>query len=200
MQRGRTTVFVDNSNIFHGQQKAGWRIDFKRLHAYLAKEGELWQTFVFASVSDPPKFEQTQFYRFLKNEMRYEVILFELGRKTVRCRQCKNSWITRVEKGVDVALATRMLTLANNRAFDTAILVAADRDYLETIRAVKGNGLRVEIVAWRGTISPLMEAESSRPVVYLDDIKAAVELTAKPDEEAEKLTIGDDEAGSATQG
>jgi len=45
------------------------------------------------------------------------------------------------------------------------------KDYLETVRAVKGNGLRVEIVAWRGTISPEMEAESSRRVIYFDDTR-----------------------------
>lgn len=84
-----------------------------------------------------------------------------------------------------------MITLAHNRAFDTAILVAADRDYLETIQAVKANGLRVEIVAWRGTISPQMENESSRLVVYFDDIRNEIELTTPPDQEAESLMEGE---------
>ena len=188
------------NHIFHGQQQAGWRIDFRKLHAHIEREGEVWQTFVFASVTDPPRYEQTGFYRFLKNEMRYEVVLFELGQKTVRCHRCRNSWVTRAEKGVDVALATRMLTLANNRAFDTAILVAADRDFLETVQAVKANGLRVEIVAWRGTISDAMEGASSRPVVYLDDIKADIESTTAPDEQADQLTGGEDPWPPATPG
>ncbi len=135
---------------------------------------------------------QTAFYKFLKNELRYEVLLYTLGRKTIRCRRCGATRVVPVEKGVDVALATRLLVLANNRAFDTAILVAADRDYLETIRAVKERGLRVEIVAWRGTISEAMEAESSRPVVYLHDIRADIELTRPPDSEAEALTAGEE--------
>jgi uncharacterized LabA/DUF88 family protein len=192
MPRGRTIVFVDNSNVFHGQLDAGWRIDAKKLHAHLEREGELWQTFFFASVTDPPRYQQTAFYRFIKNDMRYEVLLFKLGQKTVRCRNCNNARRVPVEKGVDVALATKLLTLANNRAFDTAILVAADRDYLETVRAVKGNGLRVEIVAWRGTISPEMEAESSRPVVYFNDIRGDIELTLPPDPEADALTAGEE--------
>src|SRR6266849_6316471 len=124
MPRGRTIVFIDNSNAFHGQMTAGWRIDAKKLQAYLASEGEIWQTYIFASVSDPPRYEQTNFYKFLKNEMRYEVLLYELGRKTVKCFACSKSRQVRVEKGVDVGVATKMLTLANNRAFDTAILVA----------------------------------------------------------------------------
>lgn len=192
MPRGRTIVFVDNSNVFHGQLNAGWRIDAKKLHDYLEREGEIWQTFFFASVTDPPRYQQTAFYRFIKNEMRYEIVLFKLGQKTVRCRGCSSTRRVPVEKGVDVALATRLLTLANNRAFDTAVLVAADKDFLETVRAVKNNGLRVEIFAWRGTISAEMESESSRPVVYFDDIKSGIELTVQPDREADELTAGED--------
>jgi uncharacterized LabA/DUF88 family protein len=181
-------MFIDNSNMFHGSIQAGWRIDSRKLHAYLEQEGPLWQAYFFASVTDPPRYEQTNFYRYIKSDMRYEVVLYKLGQRTVRCRQCGASKIVPVEKGVDVGLATKLLTLANNRAFDTAILVAADKDYLETVRAVKGNGLRVEIVAWRGTISREMEAESSRPVIYLNDIRAEIERTTPPDAEAERLT------------
>jgi len=189
----RKIMFVDNSNCFHGQKDAGWRIDYKKLHAFLEKEGKIWQTFFFASVTNPPQYQQTKFYKFIKNIMRYEVKLFELGRKTVICRKCRNRRTVPVEKGVDVALATKLLTLANNRAFDTAILVAADKDYLDTVRAVKSNGLRVEILAWKGTISAEMESESSSSVVYLNDIRKQIEYTERPDEEADKLMGGVEE-------
>ena len=192
MPKGRTIAFIDNSNVFHGQLTAGWRIDAKRLHEYLEQEGDIWQTFFFASVTDPPRYQQTAFYRFIKNEMRYEVVLFKLGQKTIHCLNCNSSKRVPVEKGVDVGLATKLLTLANNRAFDTAVLVAADKDYLETVRTVKNNGLRVEIVAWRGTISPEMESESSRPTVYFDDIRSNIELTTPPDREVDQLTSGEE--------
>jgi uncharacterized LabA/DUF88 family protein len=194
MSRGKTIAFIDNSNVFHGQINAGWRIDARRLQDYLQREGEVWQTFFFASVEDPPRYQQTSFFKFIKYTMRWEVFLYKLGQKTVHCRNCKTSRRVSVEKGVDVGLATKMLVLANNRAFDTALLIAADKDYLETVRAVKNNGLRVEIVAWRGSISSEMEAESSKPVLYFDDIQSDIEMTERPDEEAEKLTAGDEES------
>jgi len=191
MSRNRTIAFVDNSNVFHGQINAGWRIDAKKLQAYLQRDGEIWQTFFFASVTDPPRYQQTGFYSFLKNEMRWEVLLYKLGQKTTQCRKCGHSQRVSVEKGVDVGLATKMLTLANNRAFDTALLIAADKDYLETVRAVKNNGLRVEIVAWRGSISPEMGAESSTLVLYFDDVRSEIEMTTAHDQEAEELTAGE---------
>src|ERR1039458_1137908 len=192
MPRGRTIVFIDNSNVFHGQMSAGWRIDAKKLNAFLAHGGEIWQTYIFASVSDPPRYEQTNFYKFLKNEMHYEVILFELGRKTIKCFKCGNARQVRVEKGVDVGVANKMLTLANHRAFDTAILVAGDKDYLETVKGVKSNGLRVEIIAWRGALSHDLQAESSIPAVFFDDIRTDIELTTAPDTEAERLEAGEE--------
>jgi uncharacterized LabA/DUF88 family protein len=197
MPRGRTIVFFDNSNAFRGQLHAGWRIDAEKLQAYLSREGEIWQTFFFAAATDPPRYAQTNFYQFLKNKLRYEVMIYELARRTAQCKKCGNSWPTRVEKGVDVGLATKMLTLANARAFDSAILVAADKDYLETVKAIKNIGLRVEIVAWKGSISSEMQSESSRPVIYFDDIRKDIELTVAPDAEAEKLESGEDPATPA---
>jgi uncharacterized LabA/DUF88 family protein len=185
-------MFIDNSNVFLGSRNAGWRIDTRKLHDFLERDGEVWQSFFFASTTDPPRYQQTSFYKFVKNTMRYEVLLYNLGWKTVRCKKCGDSRRVPVEKGLDVGLATKLLTLANARAFDTAILVAADKDYLETVRAVKGIGLRVEILAWRGTISSEMESESSVSVVYFNDIRADIEMTTTPDSEAEALSGADE--------
>lgn len=121
LQRGRTICFIDNSNIFSGQQDAGWRIDWKRFSEYIAIDGEIWQTYFFASEQDPPRAIQTGFYRFLKEQLRWEVILYPLGKTTKTCSQCTHKDIVLTEKGVDVGLATKMLILAFNKAYDTAL-------------------------------------------------------------------------------
>lgn len=184
--RGRTIVYVDNSNIFHGQLDAGWRIDASKLHAHLAKDGDIWQVFFFASVNDPPRFKQTNFYRMLKERLRWETIVFPLGTKTNRCKECGSSWRSFTEKGVDVSIATKMLTHAINRAFETAILVSGDKDYLETVKAVKNMGLRVEVVSFRDSLSHDLANESSGPALILDDLRTELELPI-PDREVEEL-------------
>ena len=183
-------MYFDNSNIFKGQMDVGWRIDAEKLVARLSQDGDIWQTYFFAAVTDPPRYAQTAFYRRLKEVLRWETVLFPLGTKTVRCRSCKASHRTRAEKGVDVAIATKMLTHAMTRAFDTAILVSGDKDYLDTVRAVKNHGLRVEIVSFRHSLSHDLAHESSLPVLILDDIRKDIELP-KPDEEAEKFVSHD---------
>ncbi len=153
-----------------------WRIDAKKLFEKLKEGGDIWQTYFFAAVTDPPRFSQTNFYQMLKNDLHWETFIFPLGQKTYRCKQCNCSWTSWTEKGVDVALATKMLTHAMDRAFDTAILVSGDKDYLETVRAVKGLGLRVEIVAFGRSLAHELAKESSIPVVYLDDLRGQIEL------------------------
>ena len=175
--RGRAIVFIDNSNIFGGQNAVGWRIDWEKLINKLEENGDIWQIHFFASENDPPRAIQTGFYRHLKENLNWEVHLYELGRKTVQCSSCGHSEAVKAEKGVDVGLATKMLSLAVNRAYDTAILIAGDKDFLETVQFVKGQGLRVEIVGWRGSTSNQLEAESSAQVVYLDNLKSDIERT-----------------------
>ncbi len=184
--RGKTIMFIDNSNIFHGSRRAKWRIDAKKLHTKLEAEGPIWQTFFFAAVSDPPRYNQTGFYKMLKNDLHYEMTVFPLGSKTSRCGKCGDTRRSFTEKGIDVALATKLLILANNRAFETAIVVSGDKDYLETIKTVKSMGLRVEIVSWRESLSQELAEESSKRVIFLDDIRSEIERVA-PDSEVEQL-------------
>ena len=188
--RGKTIVYFDNSNIFYGQLAAGWRINAEKLQIRLAKDGDIWQVYFFAAVSDPPRYKQTTFYRMLKEKLHWETIIFPLGTKTIHCKKCTKSWRSYTEKGVDVAIANKVLTHAINKAFETAILVSGDKDYLETIKTVKNMGLRVEIVSFRNSLSQELANESSAPVIFLDDLRPDIELSV-PDREAEKLVLGE---------
>ena len=173
--RGRAIVFIDNSNIFGGQHACGWRIDWEKFIQQLETAGKIWQVHFFASENIQPRTTQSSFYNHLKESLNWEVHLYELGRKTIRCSHCQQSEQIKAEKGVDVGIATKMLMLGVNRAFDTAVLVAGDRDFLETTRFIKNLGLRVEMVGWRSSMSPQLAAESSSSVLYLDDIRQFIE-------------------------
>lgn len=157
----------------------------------IEKRGEIWQTIFFASVTEPPRFEQTGFYRFLKETLHFETIILPVARRTVRCNDCGASRQTYAEKGVDVALAMQLLRLAALRAFDTAVLLSGDKDYLEIVRAVKSQGMRIEVYSWRGALARELAAESSANVVYLDDHREQLQLTAPADTEAEQMLSTD---------
>jgi uncharacterized LabA/DUF88 family protein len=175
VSRGKTICFIDDANIFHGQQEQGWRIDWQKFTKLLEQDGEeVWQVYFFSSENDQPSAGETNFYQYLKEQLHWEVFTYPLGRKTVTCANCNETRTLPAEKGVDVGLATKMLMLGINKAYETAILVSGDRDYLETVKFVKGLGLRVEIVSWRNGLSSDLAAESSAPVVFLDELEKRV--------------------------
>lgn len=173
--RGKTICFIDNSNVFGGFKAAGWRIDWAKFQRYLEQSEPIWQVHFFASEQDPPRAIQTEFYRYLKDHLHWEVHLYDLGKKTHTCSGCGNKDTTPTEKGVDVGLATKMLILGVNRAYETAILIAGDRDYLETVQFVKNLGLRVEVISWKSALAPEIESESSSSVLSLDNLRFQVE-------------------------
>lgn len=178
-QRGKTICFIDDQNVFHGQQSAGWRIDWQRFVHFFNRDGnELWQVYYFAGEKEDQSVGEENFFQYLREQMRWEVATYPLGRRTVKCLGCGESHSYLAEKGVDVGLAIKMLTLAINKAFETAILVSGDRDYLETVQFIKGLGLRVEVVSWKDGLSDALAAESSAPVIYLDKLKKQIGRSA----------------------
>jgi uncharacterized protein (TIGR00288 family) len=60
-------------------------------------------------------------------------------------------------KGVDITLATDMLTHAHHKNFDIAILITGDGDYVPLVEAVKREGCRVVLWALESGLSPALK-------------------------------------------
>ena len=50
-----------------------------------------------------------------------------------------------IEKGIDVGLATDMVSNAYKNTYDIALLVSADADFSDALQAVKDTGKHVEV-------------------------------------------------------
>lgn len=72
------------------------------------------------------------------------------------------------EKGVDVALAVKMLSLSVEKKCDKIILVSGDYDYVEAINYVKNNMTKVSIVKMHKGYPP-KNRNMSRDLSYLAD-------------------------------
>jgi uncharacterized LabA/DUF88 family protein len=173
--RGKTICFIDDQNIFHGQRDNGWKIDWQKFIDFLSKgEEEVWQVYYFGGEKEDQSEGEANYFQYLKEKLHWEVFTYPLGKRTVTCASCRNTHTLLAEKGVDVGLAIKMLTLGINKAYETAILVSGDRDYLETVQFIKGLGLRVEVVSWKDGLSDALAAESSAQVIYLDDLEKQI--------------------------
>ena len=73
------------------------------------------------------------------------------ARKTANCPHCNEPLRGTVEKGVDTAIITDLLTLAWEGAYDVAILVSSDADLVSGVERLQAKGLKVGNATLRGT-------------------------------------------------
>jgi uncharacterized LabA/DUF88 family protein len=71
------------------------------------------------------------------------------GSTATECPNCQTPLAAAVEKGVDAALVTDLLSLAWQRAYEVAVLVSGDADYIPAVEYVQAQGLKVINAAWR---------------------------------------------------
>ena len=128
----RVCIFVDGGNLFHSAKELGIRVDFEKLKVLVLTENQkLIRPYYYGATKKTEK--QSIFFDKLR-EFGYEV-------KTLPLRShVEGEKVIEFEKGVDVMLVTDMLVLAHRNVYDTAILVAGDKDYVYAVKALKEMG------------------------------------------------------------
>lgn len=152
---GKTILYIDNSNIFRGCKRSGWRPSYRKIREFLeTTEGPIEAVHFFASEQEIPRDKQLHFYTSLKDELGFTLHTFRLARRKVSCPGCgREEWIP-AEKGVDVGLITQLFKDLRGEKFDTALVMSSDRDYFDAIVDVVDAGRRVKLVVWRWTLTP----------------------------------------------
>lgn len=172
----KVMVFLDGSNLFWGQkyfakehQRDG-RVDVMKLIANVLDGRRLVRATYYCSRPERISPGQKSFHAVLRDG---EIMVIEKALKErvdlatgqVRC----------TEKGVDVALATDLLAFAWENAYDTAILVSGDADYIGAVNKVMDKGKNVELVSFKCQCSrELKDRVVSK--IYIDDIFEQVKL------------------------
>jgi len=140
----RVCLFIDGSNFYHALREAGLSasIDFEKLAADLAgSDRRLIHTYYYNTPLTRPRREDPDFERkenAVKGQQRFLNALRFIPNLTFRpgrFQKLPNG--SQVEKGVDVALAVDMVTLAFKDRYDVAILVSSDADFKAAIETVK---------------------------------------------------------------
>lgn len=208
----KVMVFIDGSWLYRARQilrrkisDPKMTIDYGKLPRLLAArlgeqlgvaDVDLVRTYFFGSIPfnyDPHDksevTDQQNFYDLLKEDYHYEVEIFPVDFKRRRIhkkdRDPKDDFVPK-EKCVDIALASTMLYFAAiPHAYDAAIVVIGDEDYVPVLQHVRRLGKRVMIASIRGSCSDCYDPEKQptdprrvRDVdtVFLDDIIGEVLL------------------------
>ncbi len=161
----RVTVFFDYSN-FHqalnrltrGEFPDRKRFDFKGFVDRLTQGMDLIKVY-FVCSSGPSSGGQQRFYDWLDGQEFFYVKQFE--------RKANESGEQR-EKQVDVYLATQVVALAYENAYDIAMIVSGDEDYVPAIEIVQQKGKIVVVVSSSALLSETLRKKADR-VLLIDN-------------------------------
>ncbi len=138
--RGRVAVFIDGNNLFHAARFHTLDIDYNKLLRVLLGDGRLLRAFFYTGVDAGAERQQGFLLWMRRNGFR--VIQKEL----------KTFYDGTRKANLDVEIAVDMLSLAG--AYDTAVLVSGDEDFVYAVNAVAYKGCRVEIAGFRSNTAP----------------------------------------------
>jgi uncharacterized LabA/DUF88 family protein len=170
----RLMIFIDGSNLYHESDRfsKGLRIDFEKFRTELTGDFDLIRTFYYASVPANPTADQTGFFKKL-GYLGYKTKIKPLRETSFNGRR-----ETR-EKGVDVALATDLVSYGMRKAFDWAIIVSGDQDFCDAIEHVQSQGLRVEVVFYRHAMAEELKLRADR-YRFIDDFADRITIGGAP--------------------
>ncbi len=197
-----TWLYANNRRLSDSYGDANYRVDFGKLPAVLADEVrqsigkadlDVVRTYLFASyainynpLDEDAVLRRKDFFDMLKEEYHYEVEVFPInymGRRLRKTDRDPGDTFEPKEKCVDIALATNMLYFAAiPNAYDLAIAVVGDRDFMPMLQSVRKLGKRVAIASIKNSCAP----EFADPhddarvkdfdIIWLDDLLQKLEL------------------------
>lgn len=157
-------VFIDGANLFWACKQCCFKIDVAKLADKLAEGKLLVGRHYYNSIPQNPSQKEIGFFCALMHQG------FKVVTKTLKRRSEPSGNMYDVEKGVDVAVVTDMLKLAIENAYDIAILVSGDGDYVDAVKEIENRGKRVEVASFEQCVSPELRRIANR-FIPLDDIK-----------------------------
>lgn len=162
---------------------------------------EIFESYYLNSVPDPPTAAQNGFHTWIKSAApggpRMRVQLYRLKSFHIRCRSCNNlvskcqcggSLDIKVQKGVDVGIATLILKLAMQNKYERLILTAGDGDFEDAINYVKSEkDKEIWLTGFNVSLSSDLQSYADK-VIWLNDLWDKIKKSVKTeaDKEAEK--------------
>lgn len=151
-------IFIDGSNLYYilknlfGDDISLKNFNFGKFVHLLVGDRSLVRTYYYNAIldrnKDPNKYaNQQRFFEKLKLLPNFQITLCRMQ------KDFKDGEVIYHVKEDDIHIAVDMLKLAYGNAYDTAILVSADGDFVPVVKAVKEIGKKVEVIGFEKKFS-----------------------------------------------
>jgi hypothetical protein len=148
-------IFFDGQNFYRSLQRydEALRVDYDRLAVWITQRvggdnAVFGGAYYYVGVSPdaPPLVEQ--FLKGLELRPGYFVKRELRVRRGGRCSACGGEYEYTTEKRVDTRLVADLIHYAANSAYDAAVLVSGDDDFVPAVEAVNALGKQVWVATW----------------------------------------------------
>ncbi len=151
----KVCIFIDGQNFYRSLQRYDetLRVDYDRLATWITETvrgpsalfvGAYY--YVGISADAPPQVEG--FLKGLELRQGYYVRREPRKRRTGRCPACGIEYDYTTEKRVDSRMVAELIHYAANGAYDAAVLVSGDDDFVPAVEAVNALGKQVWVATW----------------------------------------------------
>lgn len=157
----KVALFFDGKNFYTAFRKynPNAEIDYSKLARWLVGDvsgyrGLLVGAYYYTGYTPPGEAGSAEFERFLKMlelHTGYFVKREPRVNRRARCGKCGHTHTYGTEKRVDTRLVADMIQLAAVNAYDAAVLLSGDQDFVPAVKATNDLGKRVYIAAWLGS-------------------------------------------------
>jgi hypothetical protein len=148
-------IFFDGPNFYRSLQRfdENLRVDYDRLAAWITQAvGGPGATFggayYYVGLSADAPVVVEAFLKGLELRPGYFVKRDRRVRRSVRCPACGSENEYTTEKRVDTRLVAELIHYAANGAYDAAVLVSGDDDFVPAVEAVNALGKQVWVATW----------------------------------------------------
>jgi len=158
LKKSKTMIFIDGANLYYGteefkiKQKSECNLDLLALIRKINNKRILGSVYYFLSMPRNPSAKKIKYRDFLRNNgiRVVEIPLHYPPKGKAR------------EKGLDVALATRLIVKALEEKFDTGIIISGDKDYLYAVKECRKRGLKIEVASFQSRLSLDLKKECDK--------------------------------------
>ncbi len=137
----RVMFFIDMRNVVKGSRDAtgSGLVDYANMVDLLAGGRRITAAYIFDGRQESKKM--------------YDALSYQGFRVVTR-----DAWQPdeNIQKEVDMAMGTEMVSQAMTGSFDVAVVVSGDRDFLPAVEKVQSCGKRVEVAAFENSLSRYM--------------------------------------------
>ena len=151
----KVSIFIDGQNFYRSLQRFDetLRVDYDRLAQWIVEQvGGAGATFggayYYVGVSADAPAQVAGFLKGLELRPGYFVKREPRVRRSGRCPQCSVEYEYSTEKRVDTRLVADLIHYAANDAYDAAVLVSGDDDFVPAVEAANGLGKQVWVATW----------------------------------------------------